>query len=488
MLFFEKHNQFVQADVRSARCVTPTTAQYLTYKHEAALPSSIVNGATVLDLGSCYGATGHWVLSNGGQHYTGVEAQKEFAAQSEQLLQASWEQHLYRIHNTDITTFIQKCIQQQQKYDVVVLMGVLYAFIDPYALLRMIANVATEYIVIDSLYPWRNAHAKDAVVEIVPNMRLSSTNKHEAYKGVGSRVSPPALDLFLPEFTGSIVVPKKQTDVEIDPFHTLISRQQDNVLPTPKRFLYVMQRNELPLNHVMMDVASSLTTRDQSSVEIIPIIQPPPVPTGQKWKFDSAVAQRFQQEAHQHIPDYDRVLNMCVQIVQHTFPQNFDIKIIDVGSALGYTVQKFIELGYEHTFGVDNSQDMIDNSAVRSHIFNSDKLPEGKWDVVLINWTLHFIQEKSEYLNEVYQQMEDGGLLVLTDKMEPTPLTDYLYMQFKKDNGLTMDQIETKRQSLEGVLLTLPVEWYISKLKRIGFKQVQIVNTRFMFNTITAIK
>ena len=82
MLFFQKYIEFVDADNRSLRPHTPVTVETLTYKHEAMAPAYIIKDKTILDLGSCLGATGHWCLSNGAASYTGIEFQKLYVEKS----------------------------------------------------------------------------------------------------------------------------------------------------------------------------------------------------------------------------------------------------------------------------------------------------------------------------------------------------------------------------------------------------------------------
>ena len=117
-----------------------------------------------------------------------------------------------------------------------------------------------------------------------------------------------------------------------------------------------------------------------------------------KWQFDKSVADRFQNEALTNIPDYERVIDMCYNIVNSNYPKS--AKIVDVGSALGYTINRFIENEYENVFGIEYSQAMIDQSLHKERIIKSDTFV-GNYDVVLMNWTLHFIEDKYNYLKDI---------------------------------------------------------------------------------------
>ena len=115
------------------------------------------------------------------------------------------------------------------------------------------------------------------------------------------------------------------------------------------------------------------------------------------WIFDDSVATRFQHEAESHIPSYNVVINKSVDFAKKTLQP--DDLIIDVGSALGFTINKFKAAGFKNVIGVDNSTAMIEKSLYSDTIVHSSTLPVNKYKLVLINWTLHFILDKQEFKN-----------------------------------------------------------------------------------------
>jgi trans-aconitate methyltransferase len=207
------------------------------------------------------------------------------------------------------------------------------------------------------------------------------------------------------------------------------------------------------------------------------------------WVFDHSVAQRFQQEATTHIPDYQRVINLCLSCTQQVFGNRKDIRIIDVGSALGATMHEFISRGYTQTFGIDNSKDMICSSQYPDRVTLCDQfVTDGLWDVVLANWTLHFVQQRKEYLEQILHNMNAGGLLIITDKMHHTDAIENLYYDFKRANGVSEETIQKKKIALDGVLITRPLSWYLEVLDELGFQDIQVINTCYMFSTLYARK
>lgn len=199
------------------------------------------------------------------------------------------------------------------------------------------------------------------------------------------------------------------------------------------------------------------------------------------WEFDDVVAKRFQQEAITNIPDYERVIDMCLAIANHRHDK--DSTIVDVGSALGYTIEKFNNDGYSDVYGVESSQAMRAASKYSSFVKLSDTFPNWRAEFVMANWTLHFVNERKQYIQDIHNALIDGGTFVLTDKTTQTDDVKELYYNFKRSNGITDEYIYEKEQKLKGYMNLMSVEWYIDTLDEIGFKNIQIINARFGFVT-----
>ena len=210
---------------------------------------------------------------------------------------------------------------------------------------------------------------------------------------------------------------------------------------------------------------------------------PPTIEKISPWVFDDAVAKRFQNEAETHIPDYKRVIDSCLDIVSKNY-SNKDINIIDVGSALGFTVDKFYQAGYHNIKGVEVSESMKNNSCHKDKIIISNLLPEDTYDVILANWTLHFIIDRTSYFENIFKNLNPNGIFIISDKMSQTEEVKKLYYDWKRSNGVSEETIKTKEVKLKGVLETKPLLWYIEILSKIGFKNIECINSRFNFNTL----
>ena len=110
------------------------------------------------------------------------------------------------------------------------------------------------------------------------------------------------------------------------------------------------------------------------------------------------------------------------------------------------------------------------------------------FDVVLANWTLHFIRDRAAYIRDMYDAMSDGGTIILTDKMATNTLVRDQYHAWKRSVGVSAEEIARKEAALAGVLTTKPLEWYLESLRNVGFKDVRVMHEAYCFATLVARK
>ena len=93
--------------------------------------------------------------------------------------------------------------------------------------------------------------------------------------------------------------------------------------------------------------------------------------------------------------------------------------------------------------------------------------------------TLQFIpiEYRQNIVQNVFDNLTPGGAFILVEKIlgcgsKLDALMVKEYLDFKRQNGYTEDQIQRKRLSLEGVLVPITAQWNESLLQNAGFKQV----------------
>lgn len=211
------------------------------------------------------------------------------------------------------------------------------------------------------------------------------------------------------------------------------------------------------------------------------------------WVFDETIASRFTDEAQKHIPHYWKVITLSASVIKTTFGRN--AKILDVGCATGNTLVYLVSQGFKQLFGCDSSTAMLakarqflpqnDVILIESSVFPTN-VP--LFEVVICNWTMHFIEQREQYLQAIFNGLVSGGLLIMTEKTEQSDAIKSLYHDFKLQQGLTVEQIVQKEQHLKGVLIPYSLEQNIALLKDTGFIKIEILDASLGFVTFLAWK
>jgi len=185
-------NCFIENDYRISQ-MGVLTKNSLTKKYEAMLPREVVDGKSVLDLGSHIGTGGAWCLANGARSYTGVEINKSLHEKSKELLSNT---AAVLIHDS----IERHLLSSTKKYDVVVLGGVLFFFDDPGSILLAAADKCDQTLCIDYGYTstaQRTPTNETATLELLEDFSIKWGDKEQTHCGVGSKASPQWVSLML---------------------------------------------------------------------------------------------------------------------------------------------------------------------------------------------------------------------------------------------------------------------------------------------------
>jgi SAM-dependent methyltransferase len=197
------------------------------------------------------------------------------------------------------------------------------------------------------------------------------------------------------------------------------------------------------------------------------------------WNFGENISNIYEQHVRQHIPNYENILNLTVEIANDNLSK--DSKICDFGSAKGNTLIKLHNNDFVNLYGVENSEHMRNKSP---NIFKiSETMPDIEFDLIIANWSLHFNRNKEEILSNFYDRLKTDSYLILSEKVSEDEYTSKKYYEWKIQQNVSIEEIEKKKELLKGSMFIDDVEWYLKTLKDIGFRRVEIINSYWCFST-----
>ena len=213
----------------------------------------------------------------------------------------------------------------------------------------------------------------------------------------------------------------------------------------------------------------------------------------EKWKFDKEVSHVFPNMLSRSIPSYMGMRESISRVAIKFLNNNKNI--LDIGCSRGDTLKDIFERHEKPkellAVGVDSSKHMIDHavrqfkdwdnvSFVEADVLEIGITP-GKYGLALCVLTAQFIpiEKRQKLFKNIYDGLDSScGAFILVEKVlgENSFMQDLLvdiYYELKTENGYSAEQIESKRKSLEGVLVPLTASENERFLERAGFTAVQ---------------
>ena len=224
--------------------------------------------------------------------------------------------------------------------------------------------------------------------------------------------------------------------------------------------------------------------------------------TDGKWEFDEKVADCFEDMLERSIPQYevmrDSVAKLAYKVTQLPKSKKVSLELLDIGCSDGIMLERllkeFADIESARFTGIDISEPMLTKAKHRlledviSHrviIQNCDlrkEFPNGIYDVVTSVLSLQFtpIEYRQQIIQAIYDNLISvNGTFIMVEKVlgNTSKLNDLFvdnYYDMKFDNGYSVEQIDRKKLSLEGVLVPVTNDWNIDLLKQAGFKNVDV--------------
>ena len=186
---------------------------------------------------------------------------------------------------------------------------------------------------------------------------------------------------------------------------------------------------------------------------------------GAKWKFDEQVTAAFDDMLSRSVPDYATMRRLVFDLGSRFVQKGTDI--VDLGSSRGAGLAPFVDRfgSLNRHIAVDEAGPMLDSCRER---FGS------MIDVGVVKVIDHNLAEGQRLIADVYRATVPGGALIFVEKTigDSADLDSLLvdsYYDHKRANGYSEEQIQSKRQSLRGVLMPFTASANEALLRSEGF-------------------
>ena len=224
------------------------------------------------------------------------------------------------------------------------------------------------------------------------------------------------------------------------------------------------------------------------------------LPSG-KWEFNQEVTDVFDEMLERSIPDYLGMRKTTTEFaVRFAQPGTH---IVDLGCSRGAALKPIHNvLGDSVSYtGIEVSPPMLAAAITEipfADILDTDlrhDYPKVDASVVLSVLTLQFIpiEYRQKIIENVYNSLRPGGAFLLVEKiLGRDSFTNELfietYLDRKGENGYSPEEINRKRESLEGVLVPVSATWNEDLLKLAKFSHVECYWRQLNFAAWVGIK
>tara|TARA_B100001123_G_C15256183_1_gene1004740 strand:- start:978 stop:1706 length:729 start_codon:yes stop_codon:yes gene_type:complete len=223
--------------------------------------------------------------------------------------------------------------------------------------------------------------------------------------------------------------------------------------------------------------------------------------SGLPFTFNQEVTEVFEDMIDRSVPGYSTSLKVIQQQTKKHFITQSNV--YDLGCSLGASTTSLLNAISEQSkvIAIDSSEPMIRSchdrfkKQIREDLveFINEDITKSAIDnasVVVINFVLQFlkIEERTQLFKKIYNGLIPGGILILSEKVHfsserKTKEVSDIYHSFKSKNGYSKLEISSKRDSLEGVLVTETEDQHITRAKEVGFKNSNKLMSNLNFLT-----
>lgn len=227
---------------------------------------------------------------------------------------------------------------------------------------------------------------------------------------------------------------------------------------------------------------------------------------GEKWNFDAEVTAVFSDMLARSIPLY-RPMRSAVTKLAERYMRSEGSIILDLGCSEGDAIADLVPMGDGFQFvGVDVSEPMLQSATKRFMSYDNVLISRcdlrshfpataGSCSVILSILTLQFvpIEYRLRILADIHRALMPGAAFIFVEKVIGNTagidkdMID-IYLDMKRENGYSDDQIERKRLSLEGVLVPLTDRSNRIMIESAGFRDIDCFFRWMNFSGYIAVK
>jgi tRNA (cmo5U34)-methyltransferase len=220
------------------------------------------------------------------------------------------------------------------------------------------------------------------------------------------------------------------------------------------------------------------------------------------WTFGGDVPEAFDNHVARSIPAYSECHRLIADLADQLAPLGG--RCYDLGCSTGALTRLLAEHLADRrveVIGVDREPGMIRRATercsqlpmVRFETASLEELVFEPADLVVCYYTLQFVplRHRRAVVERIRRAVDPAGALILFEKvLAPTARTQEIavgaYMDWKRQQGFSDEEIAAKTRSIRGVLQSLSPDENDAMLRRAGFSEVMQVFRWVLFEGLVA--
>ena len=227
--------------------------------------------------------------------------------------------------------------------------------------------------------------------------------------------------------------------------------------------------------------------------------------SGLPFAFNKEVTEVFEDMIDRSVPGYKTSLSLISLFAKQYYQEGTNC--YDLGCSLGASSLSILKsIPSARVIGIDNSKAMIEECLSRfetlmtnqSLSFLCEDIMKSELrnaSFITVNYLVQFLDlaQRDNLFKKIHKALLPGGILLMSEKVhyENSYESNRIFKthhKFKSVNGYSQLEISSKRDSLEGVLITESEDDHFLRGRRVGFERSAKVLSNLNFRTLIFFK